>query len=685
MNTALRQTKRVAPRYPNRHLALRAGVGTAAASISGSFARGLLPRSSADQALTTSAAAAVRLGAGTVAVALTEALAEIAVARSGRGDAETTTLISSAILAVGCFGAVKAIPDSHDEPLPVASARSLAYLVGSGAAATTAVITTDRLIGRYVGDRNPIEGVLVAATLGAAVSALNVWRRGRRAEALGVTERQLIERPDGMVGTAQALGMGLGGGLAILGVAGAEFGIAEGTTTAISAALGRRDDPVTPLVGHTVALGILGAVGLIALRTVRRRIEHADDIVEPAYPEPPTSAYVTAGPASVIGFDTIGKEGRRFVTMALSPAEIEAVMGEPAMQPVRAVGGYEAAKTIEERAALTLQELRNLGAYDRSLIVVASPTGVGYVNYSFAEAVEYLTLGSCAIVVPQYALVPSALALNQTTAGSHLQTLVLEGIRDHIATLPEHRRPRVVQFGESLGAQVALDVAARTTADFDLLGIERGLYLGTPFRTSLWQRWFDDPGDADPLGILGMVSQADEIGVTTSPQVRHVQIVHHDDPINKFSYDTVVRTPWWMGPPESRPEGVPRETRFRPFTTFIINLVDLKNGMNSKPGQFVRRGHDYRIELREGVQRAYGLAATAEQAERIEQALRDRETEWAARRMVARRFAKARASVLSQLKSWGVDTENLDQSEMGELAAGNLQALTRRLGSSGTG
>ncbi len=667
--------------YPRRHLALRTGVAAAAASISGSFARGLLPRSATDQAITTGAAAAFRLGTGTIAVAATEALAEMAVARSGRGDPETTTLITSAVLAAACLGVVRAIPDRHDVPLAIATARTAAYLIGGGAANAAAVIGTDKVVRRTLGDRNPIEVILIASAVGSIVSAVNVWQRDRRAARLGETDRHHVEHPDGLIGTMRALGMGFGGGAAILALAGAEFAIAEGATRSASALLGR-GRTVTPLIGHAVAFGTLGAAGLYALRTVTRRVERADDIVEPAYPEPPQSPHVTAGPASVVSFDHIGKEGRRFVLMTLTPAEIEAVMGEPAMAPVRAIAGYESTSSIDERAALALEELERLGAYERSMIVVASPTGVGYVNYSFAEAVEYLTRGSCAIVVPQYALVPSALALGKTSAGSHLHKLVLAGVRDRIATMPQHARPRLVQFGESLGAEVALDVASRTTVDFDLLGLDHGLYLGTPFRTKLWQRWSAHPGVADPLGILGLVSRADEIGLTTSPVARHVQIVHHDDPINKFSYDAVVRTPWWMGPPDTRPLGVPRETRFRPITTFIINLVDLKNGMNSKPGDFVRQGHDYRIELREAVQRAYGLAATLEQEEAIESALRSREREWAARRMVARRFDKARTAVLAQLASWGVDTESLDTDWLSVVASGNLDALSRPRGSS---
>jgi uncharacterized membrane protein len=413
---------------------------------------------------------------------------------------------------------------------------------------------------------------------------------------------------------------------------------------------------------------------------------HADDVVEPAYPEPPTSPLVTAGPASLVSFDDIGKEGRRFVLMALTAEQIGAVMAEPALEPIRAVAGYESAPTPEARAELALTELEALGAYDRSVIMVAAPTGVGYVNYSFAEALEYLTRGDCAIIVPQYALVPSALALNKTNAGVRMQTLILEGIRDRIAGLPEGSRPRLLQFGESLGAQVALDVAAAGTQRFDELGLERGLYLGTPFRTDLWEAWFANPQAADPSGLLASVTSAEQIP-GLPPSVRHVQVIHDDDPINKFSYDAVVREPWWMGPPDTRPPGVPRETDFRPVVTFILTLIDLKNGMDTRPGEFRRVGHDYRIELCDAIRHSFGFPATAGQVAAIEQALRDREREWAARRMVARRFASARTSVVRQLTKWGVDpaTVGLDEQSMAKLARGDLSGLMSKLGSSTPG
>ena len=325
------------------------------------------------------------------------------------------------------------------------------------------------------------------------------------------------------------------------------------------------------------------------------------------------------------------------------------------------MAGFASASTPEERADLALAELEALGAYERSLIVVAAPTGVGYVNYSFAEALEYLTRGDCAIVVPQYALVPSVLALNQTT-GRGPDADADPGGDPRPDRLDARRAsgPGSMQFGESLGAQVALDVAAAGTHRFDELGLDGRPVPGHPVPDRAVGAVVRRPGRHRPARRSSApVSQADEIPGLPR-RVRHVQVIHHDDPINKFAYDAVVRAPWWMGPPETRPPLVPRETEFRPVITFVITLVDLKNGMNTKPGEFVRRGHDYRIELCEAIRLAFGLPATAEQAARIEAALREREREWATRRMVATRFAQARDAVRAQFVRWGHEADSLD-------------------------
>ncbi len=659
-----------------RYLALRTGVATAVASIGPSFARGLLPRSATDQAMVTGAAAAYALGFSALGLSTAEAVSEIIVANRREGNPENIALAASAIVAAAGTAVIAAVPDDNSVSLPLATVQSVARVMTAGAVAGALVLGSDRILDRVAGPRALPVNLVIAGGLGAATTGVAIALRNRRARTHGEgrpVERRAVEvapTPKSL-GRSVAIGGAVTGGLIAL--AGVQFGIAEGTPILVSKLMGRPANPVTPLVGHVAAASVLAVTGAVALNRIRWHVMRADDIVEPAYPDAPTNPHVTAGPNSVVAFDAIGKEGRRFVLMALTPEQITEVMGEPAKPPVRAVAGFGSASTPEERAKIALAELERLGGFDRSLIVVAAPTGVGYVNYSFAEAVEYLTRGDCAIVVPQYALVPSALALKETLQGEAQQELILAGIRDRIAQMPEGSRPRLVQFGESLGAEVALDVAASGTHRFEELGVEAGLYLGTPFRTALWVRWFSERALADPKGLIGLVSQASEIA-DLPESARHVMVVHHDDPINKFDYAALVRAPWWMGPPETRPPGVPRETAFRPVITFIITLIDLKNGMNSKPGQFVRLGHDYRIELREAVQRVYALPATDEQAERIEAALRDNEREWATRRMVASRFANARDAVKAQFARWGQDTDavDLDGLTAAELARGGV-------------
>jgi hypothetical protein len=147
----------------------------------------------------------------------------------------------------------------------------------------------------------------------------------------------------------------------------------------------------------------------------------------------------------------------------------------------------------------------------------------------------------------------------------------------------------------------------------------------------------------------------------------------------------VFQPPWWMGDPNTRPPLVPRESKFRPFTSFILATIDLFNGMNSKPGTFERRAHDYRIDAREGLQRAFGLPCSSEQADRIEAALRRREQQWATRRMVSRKLDKARRSIERQLKEWGIsDIQGADFDPESAEQVGALAKLAKISGPPGS-
>lgn len=655
-------------RFKPSQPAVRAGVIGAASAVAGSYARGLLPRSVSDQALSTGVTVSMHYMATATAAAAAETIALYAsgdhTIKNRKAPASAQLVADLGMIGAGAF-IQQIFPPNPDEKLPISLLRLVGEIGFRGASSNLIVTATDELLQVMpITHRWRNRSLIVDVAVGAGMATIFVVARHRRAQRFGLVDP---DRPAvlhaNVKATISAIGTGVSAGVGLMVVAGTEQWLAHHLGRLVPGRI-KGVEIANPWVGHLAAMGLFTAAGLGAFSTVKKRVERGGSAFEAAYDKPPTSPYVSSGPRSKMPFDGIGKEGRRFVLMALTAAEIEEVMASPAIDPIRIVAGFEAEPDTVTRAKLCLEEMAALGAFDRKVICVASPTGVGYVSYVFTEALEYLTHGDCATVMPQYALVPSALALGDTGDGAELQRLVLAGIRDRIAEMPAEKRPKLVQFGESLGAQVALDVAfPQGTWVFDELGLDGGLYLGVPFRTLTWNAWLKDPKGFDPAGELLAVSQPDvlaELEPARREQVKHLMVVHHDDPVNKFGYDQAVRPPWWMGRPDTRPPKVPREVLWRPITTFVITLIDLKNGMNFTPGTFERRGHDYRIDTTAGIIEAFRLPCTPEEYVAIEKALRVREVDWAKRRLIARKFGAARDAVNATLGRWGMNANALD-------------------------
>ncbi|MFZ8927064.1 MAG: alpha/beta-hydrolase family protein, partial [Candidatus Nanopelagicales bacterium] len=436
--------------------AAQAGVIGAAWSVAGSLSRGLLPRSPVDQAIATGATAPTPSAPPATPGAARAPSASIPGTRPGT---TARVIVASGAIVGGyatAFATAKASADNPAAAVAYAAGRQIAFAGISGGAASL----WDDVLHKRLHLRPGLDTTLVPNLLtGAAIAAGNVYFAVRRAHKYGnvnpdnhrvegVNARSLL--------TATGIGVASFIGLGTL-VVGEQLA-AHGLQRLMKAAIRRDPGAAGGFVAHAALLGAMGLAGTYALRKITHRLERKDDIIEPAYPAPPTNPHVSAGPASDMPFDSIGKEGRRFVTMALTHDQITAVMAEPAVDPVRVVCGYETTDDLKERAALGVADLEACGGFERSLICVASPTGVGYVNYTIIEALEYLTRGNCATIVPQYALVPSALAMPKTLDGVMLTRHVLEAIQERLVSIPAERRPRVVLMGESLGANVALDV-----------------------------------------------------------------------------------------------------------------------------------------------------------------------------------------------------------------------------------
>jgi uncharacterized membrane protein len=345
--------------------------------------------------------------------------------------------------------------------------------------------------------------------------------------------------------------------------------------------------------------------------------------------------------------------------MALTAKDIESVMGKPAIDPIRAFVGLDTVASAAERADLAIRELDALDALERKTLCVFSPTGTGYVNYVACESLEYLTLGDVASVALQYSVLPSFLSLDRVKVGQDNTRAFLTALKWRLAALPAKQRPRVLIFGESLGSNVAEDALALPDAyGHQLYGIDRALYIGSPWGSAWRRRWLDDPQSVDPEGLVVEVANETEWQALPQEQRDRARIVllsHHDDPIPKFGPTLAVQAPDWLGPADTRPPGIPREVRWSPYNTFFITLMDLLNADQGTPGRFESRGHDYKADLVAFVQVAWDLPATPEQLKSIEAAVRARELAWAERRLEADTAAAAEAKMRETMAKWGVD------------------------------
>jgi uncharacterized membrane protein len=282
-----------------------------------------------------------------------------------------------------------------------------------------------------------------------------------------------------------------------------------------------------------------------------------------------------------------------------------------------------------------MAELERSAAFDRSLLMLVSPTGMGYVNYVAMAAVQYLTLGDAATVTLQYSRRPSPLSLGMIKAAREQNRLLWLKVLERIRERPG-RRPRVVLFGESLGAHTSQDVFLHWgTLGLEALGIDRALWIGTPYGSRWMQQVTREDRldvDRDTVAVVNDFAQLEQLGPERRARLRYVLLSHDNDGVTRFGPDLLWTPPLWLGPDRPRPEqvdgasprGIPPSMRWRPLTTFFQSLIDMKNAQI--PGEYRAWAHDYRADLPRFVSEVYGLPATADQMARIEVAVQQRET-----------------------------------------------------------
>lgn len=150
---------------------------------------------------------------------------------------------------------------------------------------------------------------------------------------------------------------------------------------------------------------------------------------------------VSGSPISLVNWNSLGMHGRRFVSI------------ESSGSPVRVYIGLAAAPDDRSRAKLAVRELERTGGFERKHLVIAVPTGSGWVDANAVQGFENRWGDDVAIAAQQYSDTPSwvTFVFDRDAATRSARTLV-SAVREHIDTLPPGRRPDLHVYGQSLGA-----------------------------------------------------------------------------------------------------------------------------------------------------------------------------------------------------------------------------------------
>ncbi|SHN38995.1 alpha/beta-hydrolase family protein [Cryptosporangium aurantiacum] len=527
---------------------------------------------------------------------------------------------------IGATGAALAgLPQRDGQRLWVASLRSAGWLLAAGAAGGAV-----HDLGRRVQEVYPASRAIRPVAVSSALTGGLLWWGTRR---LRAREAAVAHWPVPQTTTVPST---VASFLAVTSVA---TGLSRGflyTRGALESYFG--PEPSKRVVARLVNAGLWTAGASALYNAGVAWVGRANEKVEPAYATPPGTALVSGSPPSLLPFTDLGMQGRRHVTDVVTPTLIHEVMGEePAAHPIRVYVGFNSEPLYSSgRAELALAELERTGAFDRSHLLLICPTGTGWVDPTLVEAAEFLTRGDLATCSIQYGRSPSFVSIQKLALGRHQFRLLLWGVKQRLAERPPERRPRVLIFGESLGAWASSDVVMfQGVGGLDHYGIDRALWVGLPWLAK-WSRSGMIRGSSTlvPAGTVGVFDCHQQLADLDDEQRARLRVTilsHDNDPIAVLGSDLLVERPWWLADGQ-RGRGVPQQMHWRPLVTFVQTAVDAANAMVCVPGEFGSFGHDYRADMVRFVQHAYQLRPSSEeQISRVERALRSLDLERARR------------------------------------------------------
>lgn len=341
--------------------------------------------------------------------------------------------------------------------------------------------------------------------------------------------------------------------------------------------------------------GVLFRQGLRFLDSTHQAFDAFEDVDL----KQPAEDWQTGSDTSLVDWASMGRRGREFVALGPSSGDIENVFGQEAQDPLRIYVGLRSTDGAKARAELALEEMLRVGAFDRSVLVVAAPTGTGWMDPMAFDTLDYLHRGDVASVAIQYSYLASWLSLLvEPGYGVEAARELFAVVHEHWSTMPSNDRPRLYLFGLSLGALSS----ERSFQPYELLADppQGAFWAGPPFASKLWRDVTNDREEGSPPwlprygdgSVVRFTSQKNALslnGARWGP-FRIVYLQYASDPITFFEPSMLFRKPAWLAEP--RGPDVSPQLRWYPIVTALQVGVDIMLATNVPFGY----GHAYAPE-----------------------------------------------------------------------------------------
>jgi len=312
----------------------------------------------------------------------------------------------------------------------------------------------------------------------------------------------------------------------------------------------------------------------------------------------------SGSPTSFAPWETLGFQGRTFVGTGPDAADLTALNGRPAKEPIRIYAGLQTGSTVEARVAVLLSELQRTRAYQRKLLVIIPTTGTGWVDPVAARSIESMYNGDTALVAMQYSYLPSWISfLGDRDKSIEAGRAMIEAVHRRWLRWPADSRPKLALYGESLGSMAGQGAFGYLTDIVDM-GFSSVLWVGPPNESRLWRALTErrDPGtpevapryDDGRTVRFAQAAGAGEIAAVAAPPwtgTRVLFLQHASDPVVWWSPDLLFGRPDWL----TEPPGFDRSPAMRwyPIVTFLQVSADMAGNVTDSTGAPPGHGHKY--------------------------------------------------------------------------------------------